>query len=207
MAAEDLIRRFQQGQEYAFEALFTRYKDYVYRIAFAFTRNSGDAEEIVQETFLDVLRALPRYRLDGPASFETWLYRVTVNRCRKLARRQRPPSADWDAIAEHLEAIPNGRPYHNPEAASAQAEASRGIWEAVDALPEPFREVIILRYLEDLSYKDIAQVLDISEGTVKSRLYTAHRRLQEALAINGRVVTEIAGRSKSRQVTIGSWLL
>lgn len=64
---DELIARYQRGQAAAFTALFTRYKDYVYRLALVMIRNSSDAEEVVQETFLDVLKALPRYRLDGPA--------------------------------------------------------------------------------------------------------------------------------------------
>lgn len=79
---ENLIRRFQHGQPRAFEALYDRYKDMVYRTAFFITRDSAEAKEVVQETFLDVLRALPHYQVEGLAKFETWLYRVTVNRCR-----------------------------------------------------------------------------------------------------------------------------
>ena len=112
---EDLIRRFQRGQSRAFEALYDRFKDYVYRTAFFITRNSGDAEEAVQETFLDVLRALPNYRVEGPARFETWLYRVTVNRCRSRMRRKTLPSADWDDVEERLERIPASHPDHDPE--------------------------------------------------------------------------------------------
>jgi DNA-directed RNA polymerase specialized sigma24 family protein len=66
-----LIARYQRGQTTAFSVLFRRYKDYVYRIALLVLRNSGDADEAVQETFLDVMRALPRYRLEGEARFET----------------------------------------------------------------------------------------------------------------------------------------
>src|SRR5512137_1124332 len=107
---QDLIRRHQQGQPGAFEALYNRYKDYVYRVAFFVTRNSGDAEEVVQDTFIDLLRALPRYDVNGPARFETWLYRVTVNRSRMRLRRKRLPSADWDDVLEQVEAVPNGHP-------------------------------------------------------------------------------------------------
>jgi RNA polymerase sigma-70 factor (ECF subfamily) len=177
----DLIHRFQRGQPRAFEALYERYKDYVYRTALFVTRNSGDAEEAVQETFLDVLRALPRYRVEGPARFETWLYRVTVNRCRSRARRKTLPSADWDEIEERLERIPSSHPNHDPEGVTLRRERAVGLWRAVDRLPETQRVVILLRYQQGLSYNEIAQALGISEGTVKSRLYHAHRRLKEQL--------------------------
>jgi RNA polymerase sigma-70 factor (ECF subfamily) len=179
----DLIRRFQRGQPRAFEALYDRFKDTVYRTAFFVTRNSGDAEDAVQETFLDVLRALPNYRVEGPARFETWLYRVTVNRCRSRMRRKRPPSADWDEIEEQLERIPEGHPNHNPERAALQRERAVALWQAVDGLPEAQRDVIFLRYQQGFSYGEIAQTLGISEGTVKSRLYHAHRRLKERLPL------------------------
>jgi len=182
---EDLIRRFQRGQPRAFEALYERYKDYVYRTAFFVTRNSGDAEEAVQETFLDVLRALPHYRVEGPARFETWLYRVAVNRCRSRMRRKSPPSADWDGIEERLERIPTSHPNHDPEGVALRRERAVALWQAVDGLPEAQRVVVLLRYQQGFSYSEIAETLGISEGTVKSRLYYAHRRLKEQLQAVG----------------------
>jgi RNA polymerase sigma-70 factor (ECF subfamily) len=178
---EDLIRRFQQGQPRAFEALYDRFKDYVYRTALFVTRNSSDAEEAVQETFLDVLRALPNYRVEGPARFETWLYRVTVNRCRSRLRRKTLPSAEWDDIEEQLERIPEPRPEHDPEGVTVERERAVELWQAVDELSEAHRVVVLLRYQQGLSYGEIAQTLGISEGTVKSRLYNAHRRLKGQL--------------------------
>jgi RNA polymerase sigma-70 factor (ECF subfamily) len=182
---EDLIRRFQRGQPRAFEALYDRFKDYVYRTAFFVTRNSGDAEEAVQETFLDVLRALPNYRVEGPARFETWLYRVTVNRCHSRMRRKSLPSADWDDIEERLERIPASHPNHDPEGVVLRRERAVTLWQSVDGLPEAQRVVVLLRYQQGFSYSEIAQTLGISEGTVKSRLYHAHRKLREQLQAVG----------------------
>ena len=181
LSTEDLIRRFQRGQPRAFEALYDRFKDYVYRTAFFVTRNSGDAEEAVQETFLDVLRALPDYRVAGPARFETWLYRVTVNRCRSMWRRKRLPSADWDEFEERLERIPEPHPGHDPEGVTLRRERAVALWQAVDELPEKQRIVVFLRYQQGLSYSEIAQTLGIEDGTVKSRLYHAHRKLKGRL--------------------------
>jgi RNA polymerase sigma-70 factor (ECF subfamily) len=191
VSTEDLIARYQRGQVAAFAALFDRYKDYVYRVALLLVRNSSDAEEVVQEAFLDVLKALPRYRLDGPARFETWLYRVTVNRAKMRLRRARPPSADWDALAEQLV---SANPVHDPESSARRGEARQAVWQAVDALADHHRIVVLLRYLHDLPYKEIAQVLQLSEGTVKSRLHHAHRQLRERLAADGAVVKEAATR-------------
>ena len=173
----DLIQRFQRGQPGAFDALFERHKDYVYRVAFFITRNSGDAEEVVQETFIDVLRALPRYDTAGPARFETWLYRVTINRCRSRYRRKRLPSADWDDMVELIERVVNGHPNHQPEPTAVGREQKATLWGAVDQLPDAHREVVLLRYQSEMSYQEIAQALDINLGTVKSRLYNAHKKL------------------------------
>jgi RNA polymerase sigma-70 factor (ECF subfamily) len=178
---EDLIRRFQRGQPRAFEALYDRFKDYVYRTALFVTRNSSDAEEAVQETFLDVLRALPNYRIEGPARFETWLYRVTVNRCRSRLRRKTLPSAEWEDIEDQLERIPEPHPDHDPEGVTVDRERAVELWQAVDELSEAHRVVVLLRYQQGLSYSEIAQALGISEGTVKSRLYNAHQRLRGQL--------------------------
>ena len=181
VSTEDLIQRYQKGQSGAFDALFDRYKDYVYRVAFFLTRNSGDAEEVVQEAFIDVLRALPRYDTAGPARFETWLYRVTVNRCHSRFRRKRLPSADWDDRVEQIERIVNGHPNHQPEHSTISREQKTALWQAVDALPEAHREVIVLRYQAGLSYEEIAQTMKINIGTVKSRLYNAHKKLEALL--------------------------
>lgn len=176
----ELITRFQQGQPRAFEALYERYKDYIYRVAFFITRNRYDAEEAVQETFLDVHKALPRYDVEGAARFETWLYRVTVNRCRMRFRRKRPPTEDWDDINERLERLPTPET-DNPETVLLRKDQAATLWRLVDTLPDEHRAVVALRYLQDLSYLEIAEVLGISLGTVKSRLFNAHKKLKVAL--------------------------
>jgi RNA polymerase sigma-70 factor (ECF subfamily) len=181
VSTDELIRRYQAGQTGLFEALFERYKDYVYRVAYSMTRHPEEAQEVVQETFLDVLRALPRYQVDGPARFETWLYRVTANRCKMRWRRKRPLLEDWDEVGERLAQVPDERPDHDPEAAVQQAETRRRVWQAVGRLKEVYRTVIVLRYGQDMSYAEIAAALEVSIGTVKSRLYTAHCQLQELL--------------------------
>jgi len=176
----ELIRRFQHGQPRAFELLYDRYKDYVYRVAFFITRNVCEAEDAVQETFMDVHKALPNYDVAGPARFETWLYRVAVNRCKMRLRRKPVPSAEWDEIEEQLERLPLPSE-EEPESAALRKERALALWQSVDALPQEHRDVIILRYQQDLSYDEIAQVLGVSLGTVKSRLFNAHRKLKGAL--------------------------
>ena len=136
VSTDDLITRYQRGQAAAFSALFDRYKDYVYRLALMVLRNSSEAEEVVQETFLDLLRALPRYDVEGPARFETWLYRVSINRCRMRLRRKRPPSADWDELAEWLA---SANPRHDPQTMALQGEMRRDEPSRVHALVQRHR--------------------------------------------------------------------
>jgi RNA polymerase sigma-70 factor (ECF subfamily) len=195
---DELIRRYQAGQTDLFEALFERYKDYVYRVAFSLTQHVEEAEEVVQETFLDVLKALPRYRTDGPARFETWLYRVTANRCKMRWRRKQLPTADWEEVGERLAEVPDSQTGHNPEEEAQQAETRRAIWRAVGRLKDIYREVIVLRYGQDLSYDEIATALDLNMGTVKSRLNAAHRKLQQIIESGGDMDDQISGRRRRR---------
>jgi RNA polymerase sigma-70 factor (ECF subfamily) len=196
---EELIRRYQAGQTDLFDALFERYKDYVYRVAYSLTQHAEESEEVVQETFLDVLKALPRYDVGGPARFETWLYRVTANRCKMRWRRKRLPTVEWEETGEQLAQLPDDHPEHDPEVASQCAETRRRIWRAVGCLSDIYREVVLLRYGHGFSYQEIADALSLSIGTVKSRLNAAHRQLQELIAANGHLAQEIAGRHRRRK--------
>lgn len=191
-STHDLIVRYQAGQNDAFSALFERYKNYVYRVALLVLRNGSEAEEAVQDTFIDVLRGLPRYRVHGPARFETWLYRVTVNRCYARQRRSQPPAAAWDELGEWLA---SGEGQGDPEAALQRREARRALWHRVDRLSDEHRLVVLLRYMFDLRYAEIAEVLGISEGTVKSRLHTAHKQLQACLKSEPALADEVALRA------------
>lgn len=188
---EELIRRHQAGQPAAFDALFERYKDYVYRVAYMTLRNSDAAEEATQETFIDVLRGLQRYDVNGAARFETWLYRVTVNRCKTRLRRKSLPSADWDEMEDKLErleveaeasdGVTTGNVDADPEHLALRQEERTRLWAAVNQLGDVHREVVLLRYGQEFSYEEIAEALDINVGTVKSRLFNAHKKLKEIL--------------------------
>lgn len=177
---EDLIARFQRGQPRAFEAIYDRFKDYVYRVAFFVLRNQQEAEDAVQETFLDLLKALPNYDIHGSARFETWLYRVTVNRSRMRLRRKTPPSEEWDDVEERLERLPVPDKAQ-PEMLILERDRAGRLWCAVNSLPDSHRTAVLLRYQQNLSYAEIADVLGINVGTVKSRLYNAHAKLKQIL--------------------------
>ena len=212
VSTEELIRRHQAGQPAAFDALFERYKDYVYRVSYMTLRNGEDSQEATQETFMDVLRGLRNYDVDGPARFETWLYRVTVNRCKTRLRRKQVPSADWDELEERLERMPvsegatsdgtmTGHVDGNPESMMLRHEDKARLWAAVNRLSKVHREVVLMRYGQEFSYEEISEALDINLGTVKSRLFNAHKKLQEILS------AEAPDLVKSRSVTATLLLL
>ena len=196
VSTKELIARYQAGQTDLFEAIFERYKDYVFRVAYSLTRQTVESEEVVQETFMDVLRALSRYDVEGPARFETWLYRVTSNRCKMRFRRKQLPSVEWEEIGDQLAGLQDERHEHNPEHAVQDAETRRALWLAVGRLNDIYREVIVLRYGQGFSYQEIADACEISVGTVKSRLNTAHRQLQKMMSNDGLSCGPIDGRQR-----------
>lgn len=159
-------------------ALLDEHYDYVLRLAWSILDDAHEAEDAAQETFLAALKALDRYR--GKAAFRTWLYRIAVNVCRAHLRKRR-----LRALASRLWGQDAARraTTETAEGAVLRSEADRQLWTAVAALDDRHRLPLILRYLNDLTAPEIAQVLGISEGTVYSRLHHARRKLRRRLAL------------------------
>jgi len=159
---EELIGRINEGDAAAFEVLYRRYRDWVHRLAWRFTGNPEDALDVLQETFTYLLKKSPDLRLT--ASMTTFLYPV-VKHLSLNTRRRRPVSADEQALT----AIPN----------SAAAGTSRTeLAAALGALSEEYREVVLMRFVDDMSLDEIANALAIPSGTVKSRLHRALETLR-----------------------------
>jgi RNA polymerase sigma-70 factor (ECF subfamily) len=163
-----LVLRCQAGNEPAFAELVERYAP---RLRYYLRKMLGDAhaaEDALQDVWLDVLRALPRL-LDAGA-FAAWLYRIARDRACRVTRRQRKdrPLVEADVPAEE----------DREEFSAADAEA---VHQALDELPPEHREVLVLRFLEEMSYEDIARVAGCELGTVRSRLHYAKRGLRRAL--------------------------
>ena len=178
METEALIRRFQKGDELATGALIRRHQNYVYRLCFLIMGNEQDAEDMMQETFVRAFRALPRFEIRKGASFEAWLYRIAVNRCRSRMRRKWYQVLPWPDPAPQVVAPPEARPDRMVE----QGEWRDEIADAIHSLGEKHRLVVILRYYAGLSNEEIAQTLRIPSGTVRSRLHTARQRLKALLS-------------------------
>jgi RNA polymerase sigma-70 factor, ECF subfamily len=174
--AEDhiLIQRFLAGEVGAFERLVERYYQRIDRLAQQVVRHPPAAEDITQEVFLRAYRALPRFR--GEASLYSWLYRITLNLCLNYLRQQANRVStveDPDASTPPVSA--------DPSSLLENQERERLVRGAIDALPAHYRVAIILRDLEGLSYQEIADILGIPLGTVKSRINFGKHLLREAL--------------------------
>jgi RNA polymerase sigma-70 factor (ECF subfamily) len=167
----------RRGDRDAFRALYEAYKDRVYSIAVHFFHGDADAaREVTQQVFLKLMREVGRFR--GDATFSTWLYRMVVNACVDRARRRRTETSATDPVL--LDAMPSAAAPHDETL--ARGELASSVQAAIAALPVKLRAAVLLRYFDDLSYADMAAVLNCSVGTVASRLSRGHRLLAKALA-------------------------
>jgi RNA polymerase sigma-70 factor (ECF subfamily) len=178
-----LVARARDGDRAAFDELVLRHEDRVYNMALRMLGNPDDALDLAQEVFLSAYRALKGF--ESKALFSTWLYRVTVNRCRDEMRRRATvkhtrPTRLGGPDADDPAADPPARTA-SPEEAAASREATAIVAAAVAALPDEAREAIVLRDVEGLAYEEIADVLDLPVGTVRSRLHRARLDLKGKL--------------------------
>lgn len=181
----EFAQRIAAGDELAFEALMRKHNRMLYRVARAVLRNDADAEDALQLAYLHAYQAIGNYR--GDSRLSTWLTRIVVNealmRTRKRARESmvipfESMAGDSDmAMIENIES-----PAELPESAAIRAETRALIERRIDALPEVFRTVFVLRALEELSVEETAASLDIPETTVRTRFFRARSLLREALA-------------------------
>jgi RNA polymerase sigma-70 factor (ECF subfamily) len=175
-----LVRRAQRGDQEAFGVLVARHQRYVYNLAYRLLREVGEAEDLAQEAFLRAWRGLGGFR--GEAKFTTWLYRIVTNLCyNRLSGLHRQlleaDLDDLDSLALPREA--------DPSLAVEMVEQRAFLHRQVAALPEKYRLVITLFYLQEFSYQEMAQVLDLPLGTVKTHLFRARERLKRQLQVVG----------------------
>ena len=168
----DCITRAQRGEAAAFAELVARYQERIYRFLLRMTHSQEDARELAQETFLNAYQALPRWRAD--ARWSTWLFRIARNQA--LDRLRRARHVQFVPLDELLTSqLPASTP--TPDAALLARQRFTAREAALAQLSLEHREILLLRDIEDLSYDDIAQVLGISLGTVKSRIARARAGL------------------------------
>ena len=172
-----LIELCRVGDSSAIENFVQTYQQDVYRLSLSILDDSGEAEDVTQETLLAALRSLDSFR--GTSSLTTWLYSITVNICRtRLQRHKRR-----EGLIEILRGISRIYSTRQPtvEEEAIQNEYADDLWHAIHNLDEKHRIPIVLRYYHDLSVAEIAHILQIPEGTVHSRLNIARRKLREVL--------------------------
>src|SRR4029078_3959068 len=174
---EELARRVGAGDPVAFTALMRRYNQSLYRAARSILKDDAEAEDAVQEAYMQAYRSIGAFR--GEAKLSTWLMRIAVNeaiaRTRKRSRRAEVIRLDGDVPLEGdtPEATMNQATPEQPEQGALPAETRRLIENRIAALPDAFRAVFVLRALEDMSVEETAAALGIPEATVRSRFFRA----------------------------------
>jgi RNA polymerase sigma-70 factor (ECF subfamily) len=182
-----LVDRFKNGDQSAFDEMVSRYWDRIYAMVNQLLRNQQDAEEVTQDAFIRAHRGLVNFR--GDSAFSTWLYQIATNLARNRYwywwRRKRDKSISFDAplsadndttLAEIIPAE-----LETPEDATITQELVTNIAAAMEKLSAKHREILILRNIKNLSYEEIAAILSISVGTVKSRIARARESLRAKL--------------------------
>jgi RNA polymerase sigma-70 factor (ECF subfamily) len=191
LATDDpsLLARAAAGDAGALEALMTRYSNRVYRLAYGITRSAADAEEVVQDVFLQMVHKGAGF--EGRAALSSWIYRITTNLSlnkRRGKRREVETSLD-DLLPRFLpDGHREGEPGFlladwsaTPERALLSGETRRVLEAALDRLPEHYRAVLVLKDVEELSAEEVAQIVGDTVPAVKTRLHRARMALREAL--------------------------
>ena len=175
---ENIIARARRGDADAFEQLVAAYRDQVFRLALRMCGNEADADEVAQEAFLSAWKALPNFR--GDSRFSTWLYQLTSHAAIDLMRREKRQIA-----AEDIADVSAADPGPSPQQQAEQSETRQVVRDAVLQLTPEYRQIVVLRYLEELSYEEIGAALKLPAGTVKSRLNRAKAQLKDILSKSG----------------------
>jgi RNA polymerase sigma-70 factor (ECF subfamily) len=178
---EELIARTLAGDDEAFATLVSRHTDLVYTIALRVVGDEDEADDVAQETFVRAYRALGRFR--GDSKFSSWLYRIAVNRGLTHLKRRKRRAVTVDFVAEpYVEAqAAMADTSTDPERFVLDQEFRLRVRDAVKTLPPRYRAVVTLFYLEERSYREVADVLGIPMGTLKTHLHRARALLKNVL--------------------------
>jgi RNA polymerase sigma-70 factor (ECF subfamily) len=181
-----LIRRLRDRDEKAFREVVARYGDRVYNLTYRMLGNREEAEDLSQEVFITVFKSIDSFR--GDSKFSTWLYRITANHCKNrikyLARRHDRARSEYEeeiGLQSVEGALTAPTPSPRPDKHVEGLELERLMQEALAALDDDQRIVIVLRDIEELSYEEICNVTNLPEGTVKSRLHRARMALRKKM--------------------------
>jgi RNA polymerase sigma-70 factor, ECF subfamily len=178
MPDDEVVRRVCHGETALFEVLMRRYNRRLYRIARAVVKDEHEAEDVMQQAYVNAFTHLRQF--EGRAQFSTWLSRIAIHEALGRRRRARPTeSLDTDGDGEPMETLSSSAP--DPERQAYAGELRHLLESSVDALPEHYRMVFMLRDVEGLSTAETAEGLDIGEEAVKTRLHRARAMLRREL--------------------------
>ena len=194
---QQLVDKVLKGNKHAFDLLVLRYQRRIMALVSRFIRDQSEVEDVCQEAFIKVYKALPKFR--GDSAFYTWLYRVAINTAKNhmVTKGRRPPGSDVDLGDADLAELPselvdNG----SPEAKLSSNELHLLINNAIEELPEDLRTAFTLREFGGLSYEEITQIMDCPVGTVRSRIFRAREALDKVISPfikNGQVADKQPG--------------
>lgn len=173
---DDLARRAREGDREAFEELVIATTPACYQLAYRLVGNEHDARDVLQDAYLRAYKGLRRFR--GDAAVTTWLYRITANSAARLLKKRSRSRTDE---LEYTLQLANPGPAGDPESAIWAVDERGQLLEALDALPDGMRAVVVLRDLYDLPHKEIAHQLGISQSAAKVRLHRARRLLRDRI--------------------------
>ncbi|MCK5242574.1 sigma-70 family RNA polymerase sigma factor [bacterium] len=175
---KNLIERTLKGDNEAFDMLVTRYRDRVFSLAYHMLLNSEEAEDIAQEVFVRAYRSLGKFRQES--GFFTWLYRIAVNIVYTQAKKNARRRVLYDEALKEREYL-QPQSFDSPEIPAQSGELREMILRAINQLDHRFRQVIVLKELEGMDVSEVAQILGLPEGTVKSRLFRAREDLRHII--------------------------
>jgi len=186
LSDHELVERFKNGERHLFDVLVDKYSGRAYQIAFGVLNSREDAEEVAQDVFIRIFKALPKFR--GDSEFTTWMYRIAMNLARNKYRWNKSRGANKNISMQEtvdeddsrtVVQVAESRP--SPDDELGLDEYQRDIMREIESLPPLYKNALILRNVEEMSYEQIAEVLGCKLGTIKSRIARAREELRKRL--------------------------
>lgn len=185
----EIVRRFKNGEKHLFDILVQRYSSKAYQIAYGVLGHREDSEEVAQDVFVRIYKALPKFR--GDSEFTTWMYRIAMNLARNKYRYNKSRGANRKISMQQTMSdddkrtviqVPEKR--LSPDDEVGLDEFQKNIMDEIENLPDLYRDALVLRNIDEMSYEKIADVLDCKLGTIKSRIARAREELRRRLVQN-----------------------
>lgn len=167
------VNEVLSGNKQVYAQIINKYKDPLFATILRMTRNQQDAADLVQEAFIKVYHQLGKF--DGKGSFSSWIYRVAINHCMDEFRKKRHKMVENEMREDHI------RDSNHPEVIFLKKERNRQLEKLIGCLPEEERMIILLRYVNELSYSEIGELMNLPLATVRNKLHRAKKKLRETI--------------------------